>query len=82
MPNSSKLLEKSSTYPRHTYLVPFTTYPQLKMKSATTKIKSLSRSHFSFNGEKYPMLQKPQVELFHKQPCMEQTHSAEKITAK
>lgn len=28
------------------------------------------------------MLQKPQTELFHKQPCMEQTHSAEKITAK
>lgn len=28
------------------------------------------------------MLQKPQSELFHKQPCMEQTHSAEKITAK
>ena len=28
------------------------------------------------------MLQKPQIELFHKQPCMEQTHSAEKITAK
>lgn len=28
------------------------------------------------------MLQKPQVELFHKQPCMEQTHSTGKITAK
>lgn len=28
------------------------------------------------------MLQKPQTELFHKQPCMEQTHSAEKITTK
>lgn len=28
------------------------------------------------------MLQNPQTELFHKQPCMEQTHSAEKITAK
>lgn len=72
MPNSSKLLERSSTYPRHTYLVPFTTYPRLKMKSATTKIKSLRRSHFFFNGEKYPTLQKPQTDLFHKQPCMEQ----------
>lgn len=28
------------------------------------------------------MLQKPQTDLFHKQPCMEQTYSAEKITAK
>lgn len=28
------------------------------------------------------MLQKPQIELFHKQPCMEQTHSAGKIKAK
>lgn len=27
------------------------------------------------------MLQKPQIEVFHKQPCIEQTHSAEKITA-
>ena len=28
------------------------------------------------------MLQKPQTDLFHKQPCMEQTYSAEKITSK
>lgn len=81
MPNSIKFLGGNNTYPRHTYLVPFTTYPGLKMKSTTIKIESLSRRLF-FNGEKYPILQKPQAELFHKQPCMEQTHSAEKITAK
>ena len=42
----SKLQKQSSTYPKHTYLVPFTTYPGLTAKLATIEVKSLSTSHF------------------------------------